>query len=197
MGSTICFADGSPFKDVVPNKGQNKTPDTLFVHPKYPPLVYRYGEYRYFKYTAKYFPKSVLQSFKILATCGNNQLLLFRNRTEEEVIELGMFDSYCRMRKEFGLDGYSSFVMFFHDRGIYYPYSMKTYLLLSFHQCLNGNRIRWRKNKRVALTDRKALNKAWKKRLDHVFLPVILTEEPADIVDPVFLDPVEKEIYTY
>ncbi|MBD3637636.1 MAG: hypothetical protein HUJ25_09805 [Crocinitomicaceae bacterium] len=171
--------------------------DTLCTHPKYPPITYRNGEYRFYKYTAKYIPESMLHCFKILATCGDQQLCTFMKRTEEEVVKDGMYQKGFRMRKEFCLDGYSSFVGFFHRRGIYYPYAMKTYILLCFHQYLNKEKIRWHYNKRLALDERKELNKAWKDRLDHVFEPIILDAEPADIVDPVFLDPIEKEFYTY
>jgi Domain of unknown function (DUF6794) len=171
--------------------------DTLCTHPNYPPIAYKKGEYNFYKYTAKYIPQSMMQSFKILATCGDQRLSDFMKRTELEVRTEGMWSSGYRMRKEFGLDGYSSFVGFFHQRGIYYPYAMKTYLLLSFHQYLNKKKIRWYYNKRLALYERKDINKAWKNRLKHVFEPIILDAEPADIVDPVFLDPAEKWIYTY
>jgi hypothetical protein len=171
--------------------------DTLCTHPDYPPITYEGDEYRFYKYTAKYIPESMMHAFKILATCGDERLSSFVDRSEEQVVKHGLFRSGYRLRKEFGLDGYSSFASFFHRRGIYYPYAMKTYILLSFHQYLKKEKIRWHHNKKVALTDRKELNKAWKSRLKHVFKPIILEKEPASIVNPVFLDPVEKQFYTY
>lgn len=171
--------------------------DTLCTHPNYPPITYKKGEYHYYKYTAKYIPESMLHAFKILATCGDVTLARFTEKSENEVLKDGMFQRGFRMRKEFCLDGYSSFAFFFHRRGIYYPYAMKTYILMCFHQYLNKEKIRWHYNKRLALQDRKAENKAWKKRLDHVFKPIFLEEEPAKLVDPVMLDPIEAQFYTY
>ena len=171
--------------------------DTLCKHPFYPPIVYEGDDYRFYKYTAKYVPENMLHCFKILATCGDEQLIEFTRRTEEEVIEKGMFDKGFRLRKEFCLEGYSPFVLYFHKKGIYYPYAMKTYILLSFHQYLNKKRIRWQHNKTLALDERRKLNKAWKDRLKYVFKPVLLDKEPADLVDPVFMDPMEEQFYTY
>jgi hypothetical protein len=171
--------------------------DTLCTHPDYPPITYKKGEYYFYKYTAKYIPESMMHSFKILATCGDEKLAQFVAKTESEVVKDGMHQSGFRMRKEFGLDGYSSFVFFFHKRGIYYPYAMKTYILLCFHQYLSKDKIRWHYNKRLALDQRKEVNKAWKKRLDHVFKPIFLEEEPAGLKDPVMLDPIEAQFYTY
>lgn len=192
------YAGNAPFR-TLKHAGNNATQsfDTLFVHPIYPPLVYAIGEYHYFKYTARHFPENLLQSFKILATCGNEHLTAFRERTEEQVIEHGMFASYCRMRKEFGLDGYCRFALFFHHRGIYYPYAMKTFILMSFHQYLNEERIQWQRNKRLSLKGRKQMNKVWKKRLKNMLKPAVLKDEPAEIVDPVFLDPIEEQFYSY
>mgnify|MGYP006979977135 CR=1 FL=1 len=171
--------------------------DTLITHPNYPPITYKRGEYHFLKYTAKYIPESLIHSFKILATCGDQRLGTFMRRTEEQVIEYGMWDEGVRLRKEFCLEGYSSFVNFFHKRGIYYPYAMKTYILLSFHQYLNQKRIRWRYNKKISLFERKELNQAWKDRLDGVFEPIILDEEPPDFINRDHLDSMEMWIYTY
>lgn len=139
----------------------------------------------------------MMQCFKILATCGDINLNRFVKREENQVVKHGLFEKGFRMRKEFGLEGYSSFTSYFHKKGIYYPYAMKTYILLCFHQYMNKERIRWRYNKRIALYDRKEENKAWKKRLDWVFKPIILEEEPAALKDPVILDPIEEQFYTY
>jgi hypothetical protein len=171
--------------------------DTLMTHPDYPPLTYKKGEYYFHKYTAKYIPESMIHSFKILATCGDEKLARFTEKTEVEVVKDGMYKAGFRIRKDFGLDGYSYFALFFHKRKIYYPYAMRTYILLCFHQYLNKEKIKWHYNKRLALYGRKEINKAWKLRLDHVFEPIFLDEEPADLVNPVMLDPVEKEFYTY
>lgn len=171
--------------------------DTLCTNPYYPPITYDKGEYHYYKYTAKYIPESMLHCFKILATCGDSRLVQFIQKEEADVLKDGMFKKGFRMRKEFCLDGYSSFASYFHERGIYYPFAMKTYILLSFHQYLKKERIRWYYNKRLALTDRKGVNRSWKKRLEHVFEPIILESEPASIVDPVFMEPIEREFYTY
>jgi len=171
--------------------------DTLLTHPDYPPLTYKKGEYNYYKYMAKYIPESMMHSFKILATCGDEQLIRFSEKTECEVVKDGMYQQGFRIRKEFCLEGYSYFTTFFHGRGIYYPYAMKTYILLCFHQYLNKEKIKWRYNKRIALYERKEINKAWKKRMNHVFKPIFLEEEPADLVDPVMLDPIEKQFYSY
>ncbi|MCB9223372.1 MAG: DUF6794 domain-containing protein [Crocinitomicaceae bacterium] len=171
--------------------------DTLCKHPFYPPIVYEGDDYRFYKYTAKYVPENLLHCFKILATCGDEQLSVFSKRSEQEVIVQGMFSKGFRLRKEFCLDGYSPFVNFFHNRGIYYPYAMKTYILLSFHQYLNGKKIRWQHNKNLALEDRKELNKAWKERLKYVFDPIILEEEPAAIQNPVIMDQIEEQFFKY
>lgn len=167
---------------------QARAGDTLLTHPKYPPIVYENGDYEFFMYTAKYFPDNMLECFKILATCGDKILERFRLRTEEEVVRRGMYEHAYRLRKEFGLDGYSNFCNFFHDRGIYYPYAMKTYILLCFHQYLNKVSIRWHYNKRLSLEGKKDENKAWKRRLDYVFEPII-QEGDADLVDPVMTAP--------
>ncbi len=141
-----------------------KARDTVFVHPKYPPLVYQSGEYRFYKYTAKYIPQNMLEAFKLLATAGSERLSTFANRTQDQVVKHGMFQSGFRLRKEFCLDGYSTFTAYFHQKGIYYPFAMKTYLLLCFHQYLNCERIAWRNNKKIALYNKRELNRAWKKK---------------------------------
>lgn len=171
--------------------------DTLCTHPNYPPITYKTGEYNYYKYTAKYIPESLMHAFKILATCGDEVLIRFIEKSEDEVVEEGMFQKGFRMRKEFCLEGYSYFTQFFHDRHIYYPYSMKTYILLSFHQYLKGEKIKWSSNKKIALNERKDLNRAWKKRMKTVFKPIVLEEEPAKIKDPVFLEAEENEFFSY
>lgn len=170
--------------------------DTLCTHPLYPPIVYKKGEYHFYKYTGKYIPENMLHSFKILATCGDETLISFMKKSEEEVLKDGMFKRGYRIRKEFGLEGYSSFTGYFHKQGIFYPYAMKTYILLCFHQYLKKEKIRWHANKQVSLKNNREINKSWKRRLNYVFTPVILPEAPAAIVNPVFLDPVEEEFYS-
>ena len=148
--------------------------DTLWTHPFYPPLTYKSHEYNFYKYTPKYIPESMLHCFKILGTAGDLVLCEFKNRTELEVVEKGMYEKEYRIRKEFCLEGYSSFSSFFISRGIFIPKAMKTYILLSFHQYLNQERILWHKNKRTALKDLKKVNRKWKKR----FKKIILDPEP-------------------
>lgn len=170
--------------------------DTVFVHPKYPPLVYEGREYTFYKYTAKYVPQDLFQAFKILGTFDQKILQNFTKRTEEQVVKHGMHQKGFRIRKEFCLDGYSSFTTYFHQKGIYYPYAMKTYVLLCFHQYLNCEKIRWHQNKRTALLGKKELNKAWKKRLKHVFNPIILDEEPNGLKNPVMMTEEESMFYS-
>ena len=120
-----------------------KSADTLYTHPIYPPIVYEGDEYNFFKYTPKYIPKNLLHSFKILGTLGEYPLARFKKRPIDEVVDRGIFENGYRMRKEFCLEGFSPFVQFFHKRGIYSPYAMQTFILLSFHQYLNQEKISW------------------------------------------------------
>ena len=157
--------------------------DTLFTNPHYPPLVYEGGEYHFYKYTPKYVPENLLHCFKLLGTADQKILDRFKKRTTEEVIERGMFDRGYRLRKEFCLEGFSSFTLYFHKQGIYYPYAMQTYILLAFHQYLNGERIHWYTNKQLSLEERQQENKAWKKRTRQLFQEpkedaVIIESEP-------------------
>lgn len=144
--------------------------DTLCTHPIYPPITYEPNEYNYYKYTPRYIPESMLHCFKILGTSGDDVLVRFMQRSEEEVVERGMFEAAYRIRKEFCLESFSSFSNFFVRRGIYYPYAMKTYILLCFHQYLNKEKIKWHSNKRTALKDLDKENKAWKRRYKNVFV---------------------------
>lgn len=170
--------------------------DTLCKHPFYPPIVYEGDDYRFYKYTAKYIPENMMHCFKILATCGDEQLAIFAKRSEKDVIEHGMFQKGYRIRKQFCLEGYSSFVQFFHGRGIYYPYAMETYILLSFHQYLNKVSVKTRYNKVLALENKRELNKAWKKRLKLVFKPLETVAGPA-ADKSAYVDPIEEQFFNY
>ncbi|UKN02792.1 hypothetical protein K6119_04585 [Paracrocinitomix mangrovi] len=176
-----------------------KAGDTLVKHPHYPPLIYEGDDYRFYKYTVRYIPENMLHCFKILATCGDETLCRFMKKSEEKVVEEGMYKKGFRLRKEFCLEGYSSFTSVFHKRGIYYPHAMKTYILLSFHQYLNKERIRWHDNKRMSLAGKKEVNKAWKKRMKRILNPPKAEREmaPASPQDADHLDPIEKEFYSY
>jgi hypothetical protein len=146
--------------------------DTLYTNPYHPPLVYQNGEYDFYKYTPKYVPDNLLHCFKILGTCDSRALERFISRDEEEVVERGIFDRGYRMRKEFCLEGYSSFTGYFHKIGIFYPHAMESYILLSFHQYLNKEKISWRKNKKRALEFAQKENRLWKKRMRSIHKPV-------------------------
>lgn len=138
--------------------------DTLYTHPLYPPIVFDGDEYNFYKYSPKYVPKNLLQSFKILCTHGPKVVDRFKNRSEEEAFERGLFEQGYRTRKEFCLEGFSPFTIYFHDMGIYYPLAMESFILLSFHQYLNHQEIAWKENKRLALQDESNANQHWKKR---------------------------------
>jgi hypothetical protein len=138
--------------------------DTLFTHPVYPPIVYEGDEYNFYKCTPKYVPENMLHCFKILGTTSGPVLDRFKNRSTEDVVERGLFEDAYRLRKEFCLEGYSGFVAFFHRRGIYSPWAMQTYILLSFHQYLRQEPIRWHHNKKLAIEDIRRDNKNWKSR---------------------------------
>lgn len=142
--------------------------DTLLTHPWYPPIVYEKGEYDFYKYTPKYIPDNLLHCFKILGTVGDANLIRFSKRSTEEVVERGIFDRGYRIRKEFCLESYSQFTQYFHALGIYSPFAMQTYILVSFHQYLRGERIDWRRNKKTALKDLRAENRSWRKRAKHL-----------------------------
>lgn len=146
-----------------------KAGDTLFVHQKYPPLVYENGEYLFYKYNAKYIPSNLLQCFKILGTFQLSTLERFQNRNEEEVIERGIFDRGYRIRKEFCLTSYSNFSQHFHSYNIYAPHCMETFILLAFHQYLNNETIQWQHNRKLSLNDLREENKSWKKRAKHFY----------------------------
>lgn len=167
--------------------------DTLFTHPHYPPLIYTGSEYNFYKYTPRYVPNDMLHCFKILGTCDDETLERFKLRSREEVIERGIFDRGYRLRKEFCLEGYSSFTHYFHKHGIYYPYAMQTYILLCFHQYLNQQRISWSENKRDALHERHTENRAWRKRAKQLFKPVkedpvVLESEPEETFEDQFFN---------
>lgn len=149
-----------------------KASDTLFTHPVYPPIVYEGDEYNFFKYTPKYIPENLLHCFKIMGTLGNPVINRFKKRPVDEVIDRGLFENGYRIRKEFCLEGFSPFVHFFHQRGIYSPYAMQTFILLSFHQYLNQERIKWHENKRMALEDIHYDNRKWKSRSRNVTKPI-------------------------
>ena len=146
-----------------------RSADTLFTNPHYPPITYQKGEYNYYKYTAKYIPSDLLQAFKILGTHSVKQLNSFIDKTEEEVLIDGIYSPNSRIQKEFGLAGYSQFSSYFHDKGIYDPYLMESYLILAFHQYLNQKNISWAKNKRTVLAEHKKMNRKWKKRTRKLF----------------------------
>jgi hypothetical protein len=157
--------------------------DTLYKHPFYPPLIFDGDEYNFYKYTPKYVPENLLHCFKILATVGEENLERFSKRSQEEVIERGIFDRGYRLRKEFCLEGYSPFTRFFHKRGIYYPYAMQTYILLSFHQYLNGVSISWSANKSEALKNLRRENRFFQKQARQLVRslkeePIVVEEEP-------------------
>lgn len=143
--------------------------DTLFTHPKYVPLVYENGEYNFYKYTPKYIPDDLFHAFKILGTIDTTILDQFSERSIEEVIERGIFDRGYRIRKEFCLESYSAFTQYFHSFGIFSPFVMQTYILLSFHQYLRGESIGWYHNKKLALEDMRLENREWKKRARQLF----------------------------
>lgn len=150
----------------------SKAADTLYKHPIYPPIVYEGDEYNFFKYTPKYIPENLLHSFKILGTLGESALSRFKKRPIDEVVDRGIFENGYRMRKEFCLEGFSPFVHFFHKRGIYSPYAMQTFILLSFHQYLNEEKINWHENKRLALEDIHGDNRNWKSRSRKIMKPI-------------------------
>lgn len=165
--------------------------DTLFTHPYYPPIVYNGDEYNFYRYTPKYVPDNLLHCFKILGTSGQSALSVFATRSREEVLERGIFDRGYRIRKEFCLEGYSPFTHYFHKQGIYYPYAMQSYILLAFHQYLNGERITWQRNRNLALRNRQQENQAWRKRARNLFKPVnedpeVLPAEPIQTPEDAF-----------
>lgn len=151
--------------------------DTLFTHPKYPPLVYENGEYDFYRYNVKYIPQNMLHCFKILGTIPLKQLAVFTNRTETEVVERGIYDRGYRIRKEFCLTSYSPFSQFFFERNIYAPYSMETYILLAFHQYLTQKEITWSKNKKLALDNLNDVNRSYKKRAKYYYKSYKLKRE--------------------
>jgi len=146
--------------------------DTLYTHPVYPPIVYYGDEYNFFKYTPKYIPENLLHCFKILGTSGETTINRFRKRSVEDVVDRGLFENGYRLRKEFCLEGFSPFVHFFHQREIYSPYAMQTFILLSFHQYLNQEKIKWHQNKRIALEDIHSDNHNWKTRSRKIMKPI-------------------------
>jgi hypothetical protein len=143
--------------------------DTLYTNPNYPPIVYRIGEYKFFKYTAKYVPVNLLQAFKILGTHSASVLLDFKDKSSDEVLVEGIYSPNARLHKEFGLAGYTQFSIFFHQRGIYDPYLMESYILLAFHQYLNQDAITWKANKKLILKRNRKQNRKWKKRKRKLF----------------------------
>lgn len=145
--------------------------DTLYTNPNYPPLVYSNAELKFYKYTAKYIPSNLLHAFKILGTNDSDVIDRFINRSEAMVIKKGLFYTESRLRKEFCLSGFSDFTLYFHDRGIYYPRAMETYILLSFHQYLKQEEIDWSRNKTLSLSTHRKSNRIWKKRKRKLFKP--------------------------
>lgn len=143
--------------------------DTLFTHPIYPPITFEKGEFVFYKYTAKYVPTSLLHAFRILATNDSSVLEKFKAKSEDSVIESGLFYTGARLRKDFCFEGFSKFTSYFHSLGIYYPESMNTFILLSFHQYLNEKEINWRKNKELSLRTLEDQNKSWKKKKRKLF----------------------------
>lgn len=143
--------------------------DTLFTNPNYPPLVYSSTEYDFYKYTPRFVPSSLFQAFKILGTSDKEALTQFAEKSEDAVIQSGIYFSSSRLRREFCLEGYSEFVLYFHERGIYYPYAMESYILLCFHQYIRQERIDWMRNKSMALNDYRKPNRKWKKRSQKLF----------------------------
>ncbi len=81
----------------------------------------------------------------------------------------GIYTKDSRIRKEFGLEGYSKFSRCFHAVGIYDPYVMESYILLGFHQYLNGKKIKWSQNKRKALKFHQKNNREWKRQQKKLF----------------------------
>ena len=143
--------------------------DTLYTNPNYPPLVYSKVEFKFYKYTPKYVPTNLYHAFKILG--ANSPLIIerFRSRSVSSVVSRGLHYPSARLRKEFCLEGYSEFVLYFHNKGIYYPRAMETYILLGFHQYLNQDKIEWVQNKFIALDGEKKTNRAWRKRKRKLF----------------------------
>ena len=138
--------------------------DTLYTNPNYPPIVYANGEFKFYKYTARYIPSNLFHAFKILGAEEEETIERFKNRSIKEVVEHGIHSSSSRLRKEFCLEGYSKFVFYFHQRGIYYPRAMETYILVSFHQYLNELKINWGSTKQVALDQSRKSNRKWRQR---------------------------------
>lgn len=146
-----------------------KASDTLYTHSVYPALVYNQSEFNFYKYTAKYIPKSLFHAFKILGTNEKVVLERFKSRSHDQVIEYGIHYASSRLRKEFCLEGYSNFVFYFHKIGIYYPRAMETFILLSFHDYLNNEKINWNENKKLALKFDRKTNRFWRKRKRKLF----------------------------
>jgi hypothetical protein len=143
--------------------------DTLYTNPNYPPIVYSKAEYKFYKYTAKYIPENLFHAFKILGSNDSHIIERFKRRPIEAVIHKGIYYPSSRLRKEFCLEGYSDFVIGFHKMGIYYPKAMETFILLSFHQYLNQEKIEWTHNKSLSLDGQKKSNRVWKKRKRKLF----------------------------
>ncbi len=143
--------------------------DTLYTNPNYPPIVYSKAEYKFYRYTAKYVPDNLFHSFKILGSNDPFVIERFKKRSVEAVINNGIHYPSARLRKEFCLEGYSDFVLGFHKMGIYYPKAMETFVLLSFHQYLNQEKIEWSRNKMAALNGNKKSNRVWRKRKRKIF----------------------------
>lgn len=143
--------------------------DTLYTNPNYPPIVYSKSEYKFYKYTAKYIPTNMFHAFKILGSNDSHIIERFKRRSVASVINRGIFYPSARLRKEFCLEGYSDFVLYFHSRGIYYPRAMETYILLAFHQYLNQEKISWSNNKKLSLEGERKSNRQWRKRKRKLF----------------------------
>lgn len=143
--------------------------DTLYTNPNYPSIVYSKTEYKFYKYTAKYIPENLFHSFKILGSNDSHIIERFKRRTVEAVLNKGIYYPSSRLRKEFCLEGYSDFVTGFHKMGIYYPRAMETFILLSFHQYLNQDKIQWTHNKLLSLNGCKKSNRVWRKKTRKLF----------------------------
>ncbi|MFT5824396.1 MAG: hypothetical protein ACI8ZM_005664 [Crocinitomix sp.] len=143
--------------------------DTLYTNPNYPPIVYSKTEYKFYKYTVKYIPSNLFHAFKILGSNDSHIIERFKRRTIPAVVNKGIYYPSARLRKEFCLEGYSDFVLGFHKMGVYYPKAMETFVLLSFHQYLNQEKIEWTHNKSVALDGHKKSNRVWRKRKRKLF----------------------------
>jgi len=143
--------------------------DTLYTNPYYPPLIYTNADLNFYTYTPKYVPRNLYEAFKILGANEPQVIDKFKKRSVQAVIDYGLFFPSARTRKEFCLEGYSNFVRYFHDRGIFYPRAMESYILLCFHNYLNEVKIEWHFNHKMALEGERKWNRVWRKRTRKLF----------------------------